>query len=100
MPRTSLIDKIRDKFFLWLLYGLTIGILVAYLSELLNPQPVPPPTAAERASEYRTRYESGMRSCKYDYRTEEQLKLEQGWTYEKCARVRAEVGMYYWEKYR
>ena len=83
-----------------LLLCLSLAILSAYFVELFFSKPQAPPTAEERAEAYRKEYESGMRSCRYDYPDEEQLMRELWQNYEECARARAAVGMRNWEAYR
>ncbi len=59
-----------------------------------------PPTAEERDAEFRRAIQDGLAGCKVDYPTPQELRLEQGWTYEECARARAAIHMSVWETYR
>ena len=58
---------------------IAIPILVLLLTASCGGRP--PPTAEERAAEYRKSYRQAQMDCHNDYKTAADLMAEQGWTY-------------------
>ena len=71
------------------IYSQLFSVLIALSLCAACAEPPPPPTKEEWQSMYEKELPRALRDCLLDYPNEEILLMEQGWTYEGCARSRA-----------